>query len=272
MSEPLQFDRVEPVAADSPTAVPLACHGCGAALHHAYWQINGRLACERCRMGAETAFAQRPGPGGVLRALAAGFAAAVVGSLVWYGVRAATDAEWGLVAIGVGLLVGFAVRWGSRGRGGALFQAIAIVLTYFSIVSTYVPLILEGLREGDDGRPAAAAKASEAAPGPALPVEAESADVETKAAPELGPTSTTAAPIASDASEPPAAPSLGVALAGIALLLALAAAAPFLAGVDNLLGLAIIGIALYEAWKINRRPKLEILGPFSATAGAPSAA
>ena len=37
---------------------------------------------------------------------------------------------------------------------------------------------------------------------------------------------------------------------------------PFLAGARNILGLIIIGIALFQAWKINRRVPLEITGPY----------
>ena len=40
-----------------------------------------------------------------------------------------------LIAIVVGLFVGRAVRWGSGGRGGRLYQGLAVVLTYLAIVS-----------------------------------------------------------------------------------------------------------------------------------------
>jgi divalent metal cation (Fe/Co/Zn/Cd) transporter len=38
-------------------------------------------------------------------------------------------------------------------------------------------------------------------------------------------------------------------------------ALPFLAGLQNILGLLIIGIALYEAWKLNVRAELSVSGP-----------
>jgi hypothetical protein len=40
-----------------------------------------------------------------------------------------------------------------------------------------------------------------------------------------------------------------------------ALAAPFLAGFRNILGLFIIGLGLYEAWRLNRRPQLVLSGP-----------
>jgi hypothetical protein len=46
-------------------------------------------------------------------------------------------------------------------------------------------------------------------------------------------------------------------LAGITLVL------PFLLGVENLMGLIIIAIGLYEAWKVNRAAPFTVSGPFA---------
>jgi hypothetical protein len=43
-------------------------------------------------------------------------------------------------------------------------------------------------------------------------------------------------------------------------------ALPFLMLPQNLLGLVIIGIGVYEAWKITRRRPLKISGPFRIAA------
>jgi hypothetical protein len=56
--------------------------------------------------------------------------------------------------------------------------------------------------------------------------------------------------------------------AGVVALLALAAAAPFLAGFENVLGILIIGFALYQAWQMNRRVPMTINGPFAVGRGA----
>ena len=45
-------------------------------------------------------------------------------------------------------------------------------------------------------------------------------------------------------------------------------ALPFLSGLENLMGLAIIAFGLYEAWKINRATPLAVTGPFDAKAAA----
>ncbi len=54
-------------------------------------------------------------------ALVYGVAAAAVAALVWWGIRALTGYELGIIAIGVGFLVGMAVRMGSSGRGGLAY-------------------------------------------------------------------------------------------------------------------------------------------------------
>jgi hypothetical protein len=57
--------------------------------------------------------------------------------------------------------------------------------------------------------------------------------------------------------------------AGVVALLALAAAAPFLAGFENVLGILIIGFALYQAWQMNRRVPMTINGPYAVGRGGP---
>jgi hypothetical protein len=55
---------------------------------------------------------------------------------------------------------------------------------------------------------------------------------------------------------------------GLLALVLIAAAAPFLAGIQNVIGLVIIGFALYQAWQMNRRAPLVINGPFAVAGSA----
>ena len=57
-------------------------------------------------------------------------------------------------------------------------------------------------------------------------------------------------------------------LIGLIALLALAFAVPFLGGFDNIIGILIIGFALYEAWRLNQPSRVPIAGPFEVGAGA----
>jgi hypothetical protein len=56
--------------------------------------------------------------------------------------------------------------------------------------------------------------------------------------------------------------SAGGIVLGVVVLLFFAAIAPILAGASNIIGLLIIGIAVFEAWKLNKRVQLDITGPF----------
>jgi hypothetical protein len=53
----------------------------------------------------------------------------------------------------------------------------------------------------------------------------------------------------------------------LGLLLLLAARVPFLAGFSNVIGLIIIGVAVLQAWRLNRRITLNITGPYRVGAG-----
>ena len=70
----------------------------------------------------------------------AGLAAAFVGAVVWAVVTVTTNYQIGLVAIGIGALVGFAVRIGNGGKAfgilGAFLALFGCVLgNYFSLIA-----------------------------------------------------------------------------------------------------------------------------------------
>jgi hypothetical protein len=59
---------------------------------------------------------------------------------------------------------------------------------------------------------------------------------------------------------------------GLVALILIAAATPFIAGFENILGLIIIGFALFQAWKMNRRVPLVVNGPYAVGRAAGAAA
>jgi hypothetical protein len=250
----MDFERAEPAAE---AAEGLRCSGCGQPISGWYWQVNSAVACERCKGAAARERARRRPARFVLAGLL-GTLAAAAGAGLYYAVAALTGYELGLIGIVVGLGVGAAVRKGGQGRGGWAYQSLAMFLTYMAIVSTYVPSIVTELAKGPD---VGAAEATAAAPA-STPVQPAS-DVRT-------PDPAAATAPAADASLPSAGE---IAVAFLAVF-GLAMALPFLAGLENLMGIAIIGFALYEAWKLNRAQPLVVAGPFDATAaaagGAPS--
>jgi Zn-dependent protease len=170
----IQFDRVEK---PGPAGVTV-CARCQRSLDE-YFELAGHMLCPSCA-GARDAGAAT---NAFLRALLFGAGAAVVGL-----VANALLGSSPLIAVGVGLLVGYAVRKGAAIGGGTRYQALAMVLTALAIVIT-------ATRVGD----------------------------------------------------------------GFELALVI----PYVTSRPNFIGVIVLAIALYEAWKLNRRPPMS--GPFRLT-------
>jgi len=188
---------------------------------------GGRILCSACRENLERA-ADSWGGTRFAKAAIAGLVAAIAGAILWWGVRELTGYEVGLVSIAIGIGVGRAVRWGSMNRGGLAYQLLAVFLTYAAVAGNDMPDVIQGIRENSKNEtPAASAQ--------------------------------------KDAGKKEEPISAGNMILGLLAIFALAAAAPFLAGASNIIGLAIIAFGLWEAWKINRRVDLQITGPYSVT-------
>lgn len=235
-SEGLRFD--EPAGG---TGAP-SCGQCQTPIGDAYYEVNGHVVCPACKAALE----QSPAGSGasrLARATAFGLGGAVLGAGVYYAILAVTGYEIGLVAIAVGWLVGRGVQKGSDGRGGWAYQSLAVGLTYLAIVSTYVPFILKAVT-ADETQPIAAASA-----------------------PATGADSGSATPALNAASSSEGASSTGELAVGFVALLVLAVASPFLAGFENVIGILIIGFALYQAWQMNRRVPMTFTGPYAVGRG-----
>jgi hypothetical protein len=202
-ASPLQFDKAEFAQAPSVRS----CSRCHQVMGQEYFAAAGAVVCAAC---ARTLTGEGQPKMALLRAAAYGAAAALIGTVIWLVILEIFEVELGLVAIAVGLLVGFAVKKGSGGVGGWKYQAMAMALTYVSITASYVPLVMKGLAET-------------------------------------------------------AATGLGDRALLAAIVFGIAFASPFLSGASNIIGILIIGIALYEAWKLNKR--VPVTGPFQFASG-----
>jgi hypothetical protein len=272
----LQFDRAEPInaalAAEASVDAaafqgPVQCAACGSRLL-SYYSVNGKVTCKRCR---DAAVASQQGSHLPTLATAAGLGllAAIAGAIIYFAVAKITGYEIGLVSIVVGLLVGKAVRKGARGRGGWRYQALAILLCYLSIASSYFAFAI-GELIGQKGPPAAEVAAQPAAP--PVPADAAQPGVEQAAAkpaaalPDQAAPTEPPTPDAGDAPEEP--PPSGLAMAGALLLLLLQL--PVLVGKENPMTFLLIGIALWEAWKFNVEAPFEATGPYSVGSEPPA--
>ena len=238
-----------------PAEPPAACSLCAEPIRSTWYRSGKMTFCPSCRAAAG---AERGTPASrALRALGFGAAAAALSAIVWYAVIVWTEREFGLLAIGVGLLVGGAVRLGSHRRGGWRYQALAMTLTYAAIVTAYVPLLFQAAIEASDeaGDPSVWAETAPlAASSEAL--DRELVDAEKGPAPSA---EVTAEP--SDTAESGAPLGVAAFLFGLGALAGLVFAAPFLAGFENFFGWVILAIALFEAWRLNRREELVFDGP-----------
>jgi hypothetical protein len=222
------------------------------------------------------------GPAGFARAAAAGLGAAAAGAGIYFAVREATGYNFSLVSILVGYMVGRAVHWGARGRGGWPYQTLAVLLTYLAIVSTYVPPLVTAIKAHADARTQAAARTQDAARARAAPAtttaHAPAAGTGTAGQPTAAGTAAgrptaagaaTAQPTdASTAGTRPTAvhpgasrpPSLAAYAFAYLWVLGIATTLPFV-GAIGVIGLIIIAVGLFEAWKLNQRPRIAISGP-----------
>lgn len=331
----LQFDNAE-YTAESPG--PLTCAACSGVVSGTYYEANGKVICDACREKIE---AHRRGGSGLVRfarAFVFGSLAALAGYGVYFGVMKATGWQVGLISILVGLMVGSAVRAGSRHRGGLVYQLLAVFLTYSVVVATYasiaLPFWMAQMSEKQEAaqqkeieevfarvdkerarKPGAArtdADASKPEGAAQKDTAEEAANVEVKdSAKETGTGKDTAettvaakerpaeTPTALKDKDPAVASAPGdkgadagdddeaeavvlpqpgagkpvvigpaMILFGLAAIVGILYAFPIYVGVQSPISLLIVGFAVWEAWKLNRRVALVFNGPYDAGAGS----
>jgi hypothetical protein len=227
--ETLQFRRAEPIGDSSAQR----CIACKAPITATYFQASGRVVCPNCAAGIQQWQQQTPAFS-FPRALLYGAAAALAGCAIYAIVAIATGMEIGLIAILVGIMVGKAIRRASGGFGGRPQQILAVLLTYFSISSSYIPVILWEVTH----------KTRVEAP---RTVNGETPSVQ--------------------------ATETGIRNPGklILSLLVIGAVAPFLSltsGVSSIISLFIIFIGLRQAWKLTGRSDVMLMGPYQTAGGS----
>lgn len=142
----LQFERADFGSAAS----AVTCTGCHQPITGDYYDVNGKPFCAACTATIRQAHGASAGAGAFPRALGAGIGAGVAGSALYYIVEKISGYQLAIIAIAVGFLVGRAVRWGTGGRGGLVYQILAVVLTYTAIAFSWLPFVIES-NEGTFG-------------------------------------------------------------------------------------------------------------------------
>lgn len=228
--ESLQFQKAEPLPVVDPNAE--RCVVCKTPIGAAYFHANGQTVCPMCADRIQSG-QQKPPAISLATAVLYGAGAALAGTIVYTAV-AMMGVEIGIIAIAVGYMVGKAVRAGSRGLGGRPQQILAVLLTYFSITTSYVAVGLYQMAKNPEQFQQNAKKSA-----------AKDAQPQTEA-PTGG-----------------AQPRIGL-VGALVFLLMLLVAAPFfgLGSIGGFISLFIIFIGLKQAWKMTGRTEVLVTGPY----------
>lgn len=221
---------------------PDACTFCRRGLGAEYFRVAGNLACAPCASNA-SALVPPDTHKAFSRGLLFGAGAAVVGCLGYALFGILTGITLGYAAIGVGWLVGKAMRTGARGLGGRRYQVAAALLTYAAVAIAFIPMALHDIRRTEQGhareeRPVQRADGQRAA------------HAEQKASEETGKPKGAASSVA----------------VGLLMLLGLGLISPFLmftgsvgAGLFNVL---ILFLGMRTAWQLSASGRLLVEGPY----------
>src|ERR1700761_8702629 len=110
------------------------CILCSRGLNGEYFDVEGSRVCHRC---AERARTISPGHSmaAFWRSVITGALAAALAGTIYFLLFRATHGSWMVFAgVGVGYLVGYAMRLGSGGVGGRRYQVMAALLTYIAVM------------------------------------------------------------------------------------------------------------------------------------------
>ena len=239
--EELQFERAVPVS-EVPVQKPSgpACALCKEAVTGQYYHVHGSVVCPVCARRIEAA-QQSPPAASLFRAALYGMAAALAGGAIYAFAAIVTGFEIGLISILIGIMVGKAIRFASKGLGGRPQQILAVALTYLAITTSYIPVFIYHAMNRPPTIQGASATRGQIGQG------------------NIGAQSNTDRQNSKAAQQPV---SLGRALL---YLLGLALAAPFLrlgSDISGLITIAIIFFGLSRAWKLTGRPEIPITGPY----------
>jgi hypothetical protein len=220
--EQLQFRRAQSVGGPEIRA----CVACKQPIDGDYFHANGQVVCPNCAQRIESG-QQSPPTTSLARAALYGVGAALAGTAIYATVAIVFNLQIGLIAILIGWMVGKSVRYASHGLGGRPQQILAVLLTYFSITTSYIPVFLyEASRTNHE------AKATTGAQNPA----------------QAQPTMSAGRAIVLILGLAAAAPFIGL-FAGSNTLSAL-------------ISLFIIFIGLRQAWSLTARSEILVMGPY----------
>jgi hypothetical protein len=136
--ESLQFRKAEHAA---PPGSGPPCVICKTRIVDTYYHAQGNVVCPNCALVIQSG-QNAPPPNTLLLSFLYGLGAAIAGTALFSFVWIVSKSQFALISILIGYMVGKAVRYASQGLGGRPQQIIAVLLTYFSVAMSIVPVVI----------------------------------------------------------------------------------------------------------------------------------
>jgi hypothetical protein len=130
-----------PTGASAQLPAGQRCAFCSSLFAGEYYRVGGQAACGNCAADAKLGLV-KDNQTAYFTSLLLGAVAAFAGLIFYSGFTIITHFYIGYVALAVGWLIGSAMMFGSKGIGGLRYQVTAVLLTYFAISLSAVPIAL----------------------------------------------------------------------------------------------------------------------------------
>ena len=223
---------------------PDACAFCHRGIAGEYFRVAGHMACDVCARNASELVPPDTHKA-YTRALLYGAGAALAGCIGYALFGILTGITLGYAAVGVGWLIGKAMRKGSGGLGGRRYQVTAALLTYAAVAVAFVPMALHDMDRTREGKASQSHSVQQ--------TDAQQADhAEQKASQDTG--------------KPANAHSSF--LLAILMLLGVGLISPFLIFTSSvgsgLLNLFILALGVRAAWQLSAGGRPLVEGPYTA--------
>ena len=268
-TEGLQFDRVATTAPrlSRPSKATMACASCTMPITEYYFDVDGRSVCIACKEKAVLENEPARGAKVFFKALMYGGIGALAGAVIYAAWVFFTQSDFALITLIIGVLVGIGVKAGTGGKGGRRYQVMAVILTYLAVGLSYTPVAAKSLMDAsrDKTRTArdsiartladSSGKVSAISPivPPVAPLPVTQAG-DTVAAEQLA---------EEDGGVLSLLFGLGIAAVGLVVaIIGLPLFAVFASGAGGLLVAIIIGVGMYQAWKMTAAAVHTVSGPY----------
>jgi hypothetical protein len=236
---PLSFDRAQ-FANDPPPRD--ACAFCQRLLTGDYFRVGTHLACSTCAANAQ-ALTPPDSHKAFSRAMLFGVIAAAFACAIYALLQINLPFNIGYFAVGVGWVIGRAMKQGAQHHGGRRYQIAAAILTYMAITVAFVPVAYHAMSEH----------------------KATTTATQTSTSPNAD----TGKNAAATNPKTPAKSGFGTVLLALLMLLGIGLISPvlilFSSPFHGLINLVIIAVGVRFAWQFTASPRVDVQGPFTTT-------